>query len=60
MQNCLHFVQICGALIYVALPSDKLPVPDAGGPKFKSRIFFHEDIFGNLGTNLVFIIPFGI
>ncbi len=30
------------------------------GPKFKSRVFFHEDTFGSLGSNLVFIIPFGI
>jgi hypothetical protein len=35
-----------------------------GGPEFKSRLFcsqlFHYDILGSLGSNLVFIIPFGI
>ncbi len=32
------------------------------GTEFKSRVwsFFHDDILGSLGSNLVFIIPFGI
>jgi len=34
------------------------------GPEFKSRVLclllFHDDILGSLGSNLVFIIPFGI
>jgi hypothetical protein len=30
------------------------------GPEFESRVFFHAGILGSLGSNLVFIIPFGI
>ncbi len=37
---------------------------DARGPEFKSSVLclllFHDDILGSLGSNLVFIIPFGI
>jgi hypothetical protein len=37
---------------------------DAGGPDFKSIVLclqlFHYDILGRLGSNLVFIISFGI
>jgi hypothetical protein len=37
---------------------------DARGPEFKFRVLclllFKNDILGSLGSNLVFIIPFGI
>jgi hypothetical protein len=37
---------------------------DSRGPEFKSRVLglllYHYDILGSLGSNLVFIIPFGI
>jgi hypothetical protein len=40
-----------------------LPVMQ-GGPGFNSSVLclllFHDDILGSLGSNLVFIIPFGI
>jgi hypothetical protein len=37
-----------------------MPAPDAGGQSTNTEYFFHDDILGSLGSNLVFIIPFGI
>ena len=45
-------------------PSGKRLVSEAGGlssnPGCDVLLLFHGDILGSLGSNLVFIIPFGI
>ncbi len=41
-------------------PVTNCPCSRCRGPEFKSRVFFHEGVLGSLGSNLVFIIPFGI
>ena len=57
--------QLCGDNMYkLWWSSGKILACDARVPEFKSRvlclILFHDDILGSLGSNLVFIIPFGI
>ena len=57
--------QLCGVILHqLWWSSGKILACDAGGPEFKSRLLclqlFHYDILGSLGSNLVFIIPFGI
>ncbi len=61
IQNCLQCLQICGYPNYLAVMVQHQTICSrCRGPKFKSIVFFHEDIFGSLGSHLVFIIPFGI
>ncbi len=57
--------QLCGVFMYqLWWSSGKIPVCDARRSEFKSRVLclllFQDDILGSLGSNLVFIIPFGI
>jgi hypothetical protein len=59
--NC----QLCGKVIHQHWWSrGKILVCDARGLEFKSYVLclllFHAYILGSLGSNLVFIIPFGI
>ncbi len=57
--------QLCGVAMYqLWWSSCKIPACDARESEFKSRVLclllFQEDILGSLGSNLVFIVPFGI
>ncbi len=57
--------QLCGSIMHkLWWSSDKILTWDVMGPEFKSSVLclllFHDDILGSLGSNLVFIIPFGI
>jgi hypothetical protein len=57
--------QLCGYTLYQLWWSNgKIPACDARGSEFKSRVLclllFQDDTLGSLGSNLVFIIPFGI
>ncbi len=57
--------QLCGDIInQLWWSSAKILAGWCRGPEFKSRVWclllFHDDILGSLGSNLVFIIPFGI
>ena len=57
--------QLCGDILHHPWwSSGKILACDAGEPEFKSWLLclqlFHYDILGSLGSNLVFIIPFGI
>jgi hypothetical protein len=57
--------QLCGDIIYQHWwSSGKILASDGRGPEFKSSVLFllpfHDDILVSLGSNLVFIIPFGI
>jgi hypothetical protein len=57
--------QLCGNVIHQHWwSSDKILACDARGPEFKSSmlclLLFHAYILGSLGSNLAFIIPFGI
>ena len=57
--------QFCGVFMYqLWWSSGKIPACDARESEFRSRLLclllFQDDILGSLGSNLVFIIPFGI
>ena len=57
--------QLCGYITYQRWwSSGKILAYDARGSEFKFRVLclllFHDDILGSLGSNLAFIIPFGI
>jgi hypothetical protein len=57
--------QLCGNIVLEHWwSSGRILASDARGPEFKSRVLclllFHDDILWSLGSNLVFIIPFGI
>ncbi len=57
--------QLCRTTVYkLWWSSGKIPACDARGSEFQSRflclLLFQYDILGSLGSNLVFIIPFGI
>jgi hypothetical protein len=57
--------QLCGDTYYLALVVQcQNTYRYCRGPGFETSvrflIFFHADILGRLGPNLVFIIPFGI
>jgi hypothetical protein len=46
---------------HVMLPAGMITHPFFNFPEnFSHSKFFHDDILGRLGSNLVFIIPFGI
>ncbi len=57
--------QLCESTLYqLRWSSGKILPSDAGGlssnPGYDVLLLFHNDILGSLGSNLVFIIPFGI
>jgi hypothetical protein len=59
------FAQLCGRIMYqLSWSSGKIHACKASGSEFKSRVLclllFQDDFFGSLGSNLVYIIPFGI
>jgi hypothetical protein len=58
------YQQLCGNSMYLALVVKcQITYNCFRGPGFKAwvrlLIFFHADILGRLGSNLVFIVPFG-
>jgi hypothetical protein len=61
IQNCLKWLQICGDLNYLALVvQGQTTYTKCRGPKFKSRVVFHEDIFGSLFVRFYTIPEFEI